>query len=595
MTNSLKTQKNNKKKSSQSFAMGAFIMTIGMLIVKLAGAAFKVPLAYILGGVGMGYFNNAYSIYNPIYALATAGLPIAISRMVAGDMARKRYNDVRAIHKLSVPLFFITGLIGSVIMILGSFLYVRFTNSPGSLYSMFMLAPTAFFSCLISIYKGYFEGLKNMIPTAVSEIVEAISKVIFGLGFAWLLGEYGMSEYYRCGIVYGKVCDSVISAREAILPWASAGAVLGITVSSIIGFLYIYVKYKISGDGITEYELLTSEPSRPGRTILKMLMGIAFPIALGAVIMNIAGMIDSMLVQRRLYDIMLYAPKILLEKYNGLIPKEVVNSDSTHIFLAGCFGYMNTITMFLYTLTQGLGISALPNVTAAWVENIKSKIKKSIETTLKITTLIAFPAGLGMSLLSFPIMDLIYNSLGKNKQMGEICVSSQIMSIYALGVIFIAISTPICSILQAIGRPDLPLKILTVGMVIKVVLNYVLVGIPEINIQGAGIGTLVCYVFVCVAGIIMLFKETHIKFDLKKIFLKPFLCSTICGVSAYVSQEILAKFIFYKYATVISILIAIAVYTLTLFLTATISHEDLSGIPKLKKILKILEKYHLVK
>ena len=203
MNKVIEPQMKKSKKVSQSFAMGAFIMAVGMIIVKLAGAAFKVPLAYILGGVGTGYFTNAYNIYNPIYALATAGLPIAISRMVAGDMTRKRYKDVRMIHKISVPLFFAMGLVGCLIMISGSFLYIKFTNTPGSLYSMLMLAPTVFFSCMISIYKGYFEGLRNMIPTAVSEIVEAISKVFFGLGFAWLAGEYGMSEYYSHGTVYG--------------------------------------------------------------------------------------------------------------------------------------------------------------------------------------------------------------------------------------------------------------------------------------------------------------------------------------------------------------------------------------------------------
>ena len=151
-----------------------------------------------------------------------------------------------------------------------------------------------------------------------------------------------------------------------------------------------------------------------------MLLDIAVPIALGSIIMNLGSTVDSILVQRRLYDVMKNVPYALLNEYNGFIPEQVVKENKTHIFLAGCFGYMNTVTMLLYTITQGLGISALPSVTSAWVEGVKSKIKKSIETTLKITSMIALPAGLGMSVLSFPIMDLLYNTLGKNKQMGEI-------------------------------------------------------------------------------------------------------------------------------------------------------------------------------
>ena len=189
--------KTKNKKISQSFAAGALIIAVGMLIVKIAGAAFKIPLASILSAVGLGYFNLAYNLYNPLYALATAGLPIAISRMVAKEMAEKRYKDVRMIHKISIPMFVKTGLMGSILMVIGAPICVMYGNSPDSIYSIWALTPTVFFSCMISIYKGYYEGLRNMIPTAVSEIVEAVGKVVFGLGLAYAAVECGMNEYYN--------------------------------------------------------------------------------------------------------------------------------------------------------------------------------------------------------------------------------------------------------------------------------------------------------------------------------------------------------------------------------------------------------------
>ena len=452
MKTSLNTK--NVKKVNQSFAAGAFIMTIGMLIVKVAGAAFKVPLSYILGGLGMGYFSTAYTIYSPIHALATAGLPIAISRMISGYMAQHRYKDVKLMHKISIPIFIITGLIGTIIMIISAFPYVRFTSSPGSLYSLVILAPTILFSCLISIYKGYYEGLRNMIPTAVSEIVEAIGKVVFGVTFSALTMWYGMNEFKNNGTIFGKFYESEIAAKNAILPWASAAAVLGITFGAIAGYLYMCITYKRTGDGITEQELREAPEAYSVKQLIKNLLQISIPVALGAIIMNIASAIDATLVQRRLNDIMHTAPNILLRCYEGLIPIENVQSNTTHIFLAGCFGYMNTVTMILPTITQGLAISALPNVTSAWVGGIKEKISKSIETVLKITSIISFPIGLGMSVISFPIMDLIYNTLGKNRSIGEVSIAAEIMSLYALGIIFVAIGTPICSLLQAVGRAD---------------------------------------------------------------------------------------------------------------------------------------------
>lgn len=192
-------------------------------------------------------------------------------------------------------------------------------------------------------------------------------------------------------------------------------------------------------------------------------------------------------------------------------------------------------------------------------------------------------------------MDLIYNTLGKNKQLGEICVSAQIMSIYAIGIIFVAISTPLCSMLQAIGRADIPLKILTVGMVIKVALNYILVGIPEINIQGAGIGTLVCYLFVCAYGIYSLSKNTNIKFNFADIFLRPLICALICAAAAYASHGLFSHVINYKIATIIAIVIAIIVYGVSLLLTGAVTKDDFTAVPKLKKVADILEKYRLIK
>lgn len=583
-----------EKKVNHSFAAGALIMTIGMFIVKLAGAAFKIPLSYILGGVGFGYFTTAYNMYSPIHALATAGLPIAISRMVSGYMTQGRYKDVKLMHKISIPLFMATGLFGSLLMIFGSFYYVQLVNAPGSLYSLLALAPTIFFSCLISIYKGYYEGLRNMVPTAVSEIIEAFGKVIFGISLAWLTVSYGMSEFQKFGTVFGTAYETKEAAKLAILPWVSAAAVVGITLGSVAGYLYMLIKFKICGYGITPEELKEAPEPYPVKKIMKMLLSISVPVALGAIIMNVASTIDSTLIQTRLNDIMTSTPEALLKVYGSLIPQQNIKAGKVHVFLLGCFGYMNTVVMVLPTITQGFAISALPNVTSAWVSGVKEKIKSSIETVLKVTSIVSLPIGIGMSVLSLPIMDLIYNTFGKNKSAEEVVISSHIMGIYALGIIFVAIGTPICSTLQAVGRADIPLKALTAGVVMKIAFNYILVGIPEINIQGAGIGTLICYLFVCAVTLFSLKKETKVSLDFTGVFLKPLLCALICGATAWASQGLMAMAIPYKLATVIAIALAAVVYVFALFLTKTVTSKDLATIPKCKKIIKVLEKFGMM-
>ena len=158
---------NFSDKKGDSFAKGAFIITLGMLAVKFFGAIFKIPLMSILGGEGSAYFVGAYNFYSPIYALSTAGLPIAISKLVAENAALGRFRDVRKIRRVSIPIFLVTGTIGFLLVAIGSFVYAKVSKAPDAVYSVIMLAPALLFSCLMSSHRGYYEGLRNMTPTAV--------------------------------------------------------------------------------------------------------------------------------------------------------------------------------------------------------------------------------------------------------------------------------------------------------------------------------------------------------------------------------------------------------------------------------------------
>lgn len=584
----------NKKRVKQSFAKGAIIMTIAMILVKVLGAAFKIPLTYIIGGEGMGYFHSAYHLYNPIYALASAGLPIAISRMVSGEMARHRFRDVRKIYKISVPVFITTGIIGFVVMTVSAFIYADYAKLPDSIYSMLMLAPTVLFSCFIAIYRGYFEGLHNMSPTAVSEILEAIGKVVFGLGLAYFTTIYGLNEFNAHGTVFGRLCENEIIAKNTVVPYAAAGAVLGISLGAVLGFIYLYITYKIKGDGITQKELDESPESLPAKAIFRSILNISIPIGLGAIIMNLGGVVDSFLISRRLHDLMQTVPEQLLRCYNGLIPSSVISRGNTHVFLLGCFGNMTTIIMFLPAIAQGLAISALPSMTAAWIKGVKEDIKSNIESILKITTVISIPGGLGLSALAHPVMDLVYNSFGNKTQASEAFIAAQIMIIAAIGVIFVSISTPILSMLQAVGRADLTVKILSIGIVFKVLLNYFLVGIPKVNIQGAGLGTLICYIFICGTAFWFLCKETKIKPNIVSIFIKPLICGIFSAVGAFTSHGLFSSQINYKLSTIFSIIVAIFVYIVSILLLKTFNSQDLYTVTKNKKLVKMLEKHNLL-
>lgn len=577
----------SKSQRNQSFLKGALILTLSVTLVKIMGFLFRIPLAHIIGTVGSGIYSSAYDIYNPIYALATAGLPIAISRMVSDSIARKKFRDVRRIHRVSVPIFLITGILGFIAMILGAFIYTEYTKTPEGIYSIFALAPTVLFACLMSIYRGYYNGLRNMVPTAISEIIEAMCRFFVGLGCAYAVVRVCMNEFYSHGTIFGKPYATEALAREAVGPYSAAGAIFGVTVGAFAGFLFLMLRHKIKGDSISKKELEESPEALDVKSTIKSLISIAIPVGLGAIIMNLGSMVDATLVRRRIIDIMSTTPIRLIDSYNGLIPNEVIQNGTTHTFLYGCFSYSSNLTALVPAITQVFAISALPAVTAAWAKGDKKVIKSSIESILKITTLVTIPAGLGLVALAHPILSMIFG--GPDLQ-NSVRIAANILSIMGISAIFLSTSTPICSMLQAIGRVDLPVKLLVVGITIKVLLNYTLVGIPEINIQGAGVGSLACYAFVTVVALYFLFKETQIRPDLVSIFIKPLLASICCALSAYFSHKVFSMFVSSKISVLIAILIAVLVYIFALILFKAITEDDIKMMPKGEKIIKILAK-----
>lgn len=591
-------KKKEKSIGKQSFVKGAMILTISMALGKVLGALFKIPLGRLIGGVGMGYYGTAYELYSPLYALATAGFPIAISKLVSENMVKGRFRDVRKTHRISIPLFLPTGTTAFLIMILAiPFYTTNIIKTPESKYTMYALAPTIIFACLMSIYRGYYEGLRDMMPTAISEFIESLIKFVLGLSLAYGIVMYGINQFHSTGIVFGKECDTEEKALLAIAPFAAAGAILAIPIGAVLGFIYLVIRFRMKGDGITKKQLKEAPKSISYKRTLKKIASIALPVGLGAVIMNLATFIDVTLIQDRIANIMKspHNAQILISEYGNLIDENIRNGsegDRTHTYLYGCFSFASTIMMLIPAVTQAFGISALPSVTAAWASGSKRILKKNIEVVLKLTTLITIPAGLGMVALSYPIMNLIY---GGGKTGSEVIISASVLVLLGVGGIFASTSTPICSMLQAVGRVDLPVKLLSIGVIMKIFLNYVLVGIPQINIQGAGAGTIFCYGFVTVASLYYLSKETKIKFNLVSVLIKPLLAGTFCAVSAYVSYGLLVHIVKDKVATLIAIIIAVFVYVIALFLLRALTADDVKMMPKGEKFVKTLEKLRLIR
>jgi stage V sporulation protein B len=578
--------------AKQSFLHGALILVVAIAIEKIIGALFKLPLAWILTPVGNGYFGNAYSLYSPLFSLATAGFPIAISRLVSESSVRGRYRDIRQIHKISIRIFFVLGIAAFSIMLFGAKPYVHYavSNSPqNALPAIYALAPAVFFTSMMSIYRGYYEGLRNMYPTAISEVIEALCKLIFGLTASYFIVRSGMDEYAASGTVYGVKMASEEYAKMATLPYAAAGAICGVTLGGVFAFLFLFFYHKRNGDGITPEMLRASPRPRPVRVETSRLIRTAVPVALGSLAVNLSTFVDSTFLQKRINDIMQTHSDVLISMYSGIIPSYVVKLNSVPNFLFGCFSNASTLFMVVPAVTQAFGVSALPSVTEAWTQGNPRRLRLSIESVLRIVAIITIPAGLGLSVLSTPIASLMFGSENAPTVTGRILV------VLGLASIFAAMSTPINSMLQAIGRVDLPVKLLAFGIAIKVVLNYTLVGIPEVNVMGAGTGTLVCYLLITVFSLFFLCRETKVVPNFIVIFLKPLLASVLAVGAAFLVQKAGSMVGVGKAATCAAVLVAAVLYVFCLLWFKALSRHDILMLPRGQKIEKILEKHNWIR
>lgn len=574
------------KQKKQSFLYGATILMVSITIVKIIGAIFKIPLMNTIKATGMAYFNTAYNLYTFVYAVTVTGLAAAVARMVAENVVKKRYRDVRKILKLANLIFLVLGTLGFVFIVLFAKTYTGIVESPNSYWSIIMIAPAIFFCCIMASYRGYYEGLSDMIPTAITQVVEAITKLITGILFAMIVMGVAEKQYEQTGIVFGVAAESKDAAIVAAYPFAAAAAILGVTLSTLVGFIYIFIRYKIKGDYITKDMVRNSPKTISTKALLYRLIKIAIPITLGAVVVQLSALIDTITIMRRLqhaYDL----DPLLFESAYGYLLKD---GEKMNEFLFGCFGIAITVFSLVPAFTNMFGKSALPNVTSAWIAKDRRLIKTNIESVIRMTMLVAAPAAFGITFLAKPIIVLL-----SPKVAGAAEVGGPLLVLLGLGSLCLSLVGPMNAIMQGIGRLDLPVKYLFTGVLIKLVMNLILVGIPSINIMGGAISTLCCYSTIAIFSIYKLNKIVNVKLDFMSMMVKPLVSGFACGLSAFLFYNLLSNIKESRIITILSIGIGAIVYVIMLGITNAISKEDILMLPKGNKIVKTLEKIRLIR
>lgn len=537
-----------KNQHSDVFIKGAVLLGVSGIIVKILGAFFRIPLANILGPVGMSYYSSAYPIYVFFIALATAGLPTALARLISEHRALGDYKNLERTFKTGMALMLTIGLIGTILMYFGAGYVVRGIKNEMAIYSFQALAPAILLVSMLAVFRGFFQGFQEMMPFAASQIIEQIGRVFVGYFLAIAL----------------------LTRGEAI---AAAGATFGATAGALLGFILIFVLYKrFRKKNHAIFIADKNVHAIPRRILLKKIVLIAVPITMGAAVMPLMNTIDVAIVMNRLHDIGMGEQATSL--YGMLV------------------GYAATLVNLPQVVTAAIQISIVPAIAGYYVKNKMEALHHIIESGVRMALVISLPATAGYVVLAQPIMELLYP-----RQIEHAQTTGQILFIAGFGVVFLGLFQVTTGILQGMNLQKRPAINLLMGAAVKVALTYVLVGIPGINIYGAAFSSVMAYAVAAFLNIHTLKKYAFVTFDKKKVVLKPLLSVGVMSLVVMATYHTVSLGIKSNLATVIAILIGVMVYFYMLLATHTLTDSDLEMLPggrRIKKLADLLEKNKLI-
>lgn len=528
------------KNKKQTFMQGAIILVFGTLIAKIISAAFKIPLQHYIGNTCMGIFNSAYQYYTIMFVIATAGVPVALSKLVSEANALGKSREIKKIARLSVITFVSFGALCSFALFYFAEFIAKISNNPMAIEAIKAISPAIFFVSIVAVVRGYFQGMSNMFPTALSQIIEATGKVVLGLVFSWFAGYKGF--------------DNSLMA---------AFAILGVTVGEIITAI-VMICYCARWARKNKANKLNDHCRSYGE-LFKILLATLIPITITSSVTSITTLIDTGMLVKRLQEI-----GFSLETANALYG----------VYTGQAFTMFN----FPQTLITALSTAVLPAMAGAYAQQNHTVAAKNMASAMRITMLIALPACIGYIVLAQPIIDLLFAQ--DKKGIVEQGLGGSLLQILSLAIPCVALVGLTNAILQAIGHVKVPVITMLIGGICKIFLNYFLVGNQNINIYGAPFGTLVCYTIIATLNIIYLNKYIKLP-KLDKLVVRPFFACVGMGACAFVVYT-LAEGFMSKAAVLPAMFVAAVVYAVLLVLLNAMEKDDILMLPAGKKIVKLL-------
>ena len=530
------------REKKQSFMGGVTIMAISTVFVKICGALYKIPLNNILGDEGVAHFMSAYNIYALLLTVSTAGLPLALSKLISEANATNRRTQMRRCFHTAMVIFVVLGAIDSAVMLLFTRQLAAAMKNPLAYWPIKCLGVSVICVSIMCAYRGFAQGRQNMVPTAVSQFIEAFTKLAVGLPLAWYLIHSGQP-----------------------LEIGAAGAIVGVSAGIVLAMLYMWRNYRKNRGPI----LWGTDVPQSYVVIARRLLALGIPITIGQAGMSLFNTLDQAIIMGQLQNVL------------GLSTQESAS-------LYGQYTFSSTLFNLPSSFLPAVAISLVPAVTVAVNRRDHREVNRVVTTSFRLIAMLAIPAGVGLSVLAQPILLLLYPARRETA-----VAATYHLQLLGVASIFVCVMLLTNSIMQAHGKVSWPIYTMLIGGAVKVTVNYILVGSPDVNIKGAPIGTLACYSLVAFLNLILVSRLLEKKPNYIAIFVKPVLASAAMGGAAWASYGLLSRFLSGGYTkeglcTLLAVGIAVTVYLILVVALRMITREDLKMIPHGNKLARLL-------
>lgn len=519
-------------KNSNKFIRGAFILTMAGIISRMLGPVYRLPLASLLGDEGIGLYQMAYPIYTTVLAISMGGIPVAISKLVAEKIAENDHAAAYRVFRIAMCILFVVGLGFSLLLYFSApYLATNVLSDPRSYYAVIGIAPAIFLVSVMAVLRGFFQGQQDMMPTAISKVVEQIVRVatVFVLA-VWLLPR---------GIEY-----------------AAGGATFGAVTGALAGLVVLFYIFWKDRHKFSKYRnTVNGEDAESTKSIAYRIASLAIPISLGGLILPVMQALDTIIVPSRLQ-----AAGYAMNEATALFGQ-----------LTGMAApLINLPTIFTYALATSL----VPAISEAISLRDSASARLRSLTALRITYMITLPAAAGLFFLSEPITIMLYNNPD----------AAIPLAYMAWGLIFLCLQQTTSGVLQGLGKTSLPVRNLVCGAIVKVIINYTLTGIPAIGIKGAAFGSVVGFYVASGLNFREVRKYLEMKVSYRELLGKPITAVIAMIGAVWISYAgfmyVLSNFAFSErmaiaLTTLASISVGAVVYIAVLLFIGAVSMADL--------------------